>query len=214
MTALKKYDIHGKEVEEVELDSKLLKTEVNPQMAKDYVTALLANRRQWSANSKTRSEINHSTKKPHPQKGTGRARQGSLSVAQYKGGAAVHGPKPKFDQHIRINRKEKKAIIKHLIAEKVKGGEFKLLKLGTLKTPKTKKVGEFLKALSLEGKKILFLGKAGEKQSELFVKSARNIPGCNFLPLSNLNGYDIMRNNEMILIDSVYDEFLTVLGGK
>lgn len=214
MTALKKYDIHGKEVEEVQLDSGLLETQVNPQMAKDYVTALLANKRQWSANSKTRSEINHSNKKPHPQKGTGRARQGSLSVSQYKGGAAVHGPKPKFDQHIRINRKEKKAIIKHLIAEKVKGGEFKLLQLGSLKAPKTKTVGEFLKALSLEGKKILFLGKAGEAQSELFVKSARNIPGCNFLPLSNLNGYDIMRNREMILIDSVYDEFLTILGGK
>ncbi|MCH9614380.1 MAG: 50S ribosomal protein L4 [Chlamydiia bacterium] len=214
MTGLKKYDIHGKELEEVKVDIKLYDSEVNPQMAKDYVTALLANKRQWSANSKGRSEINHSTKKPHPQKGTGRARQGSLSVSQYKGGAAVHGPKPKFDQHVRINRKEKQRLIRHLIAEKMKSGDLKLLKLGSFKEPKTKTVGAFLKALNIEGKKVLFLGKVGEEQSEMLVKSARNIPGCNFIPPSSLNGYDIMNNQHMIVIDSVFDEFQTVLGGK
>ena len=89
-------------------------------MIKDYIVALRANARQWSANTKTRSEVKHTTKKPHPQKGQGRARQGSLVSPQYRGGGRVFGPKPKFDQHVRINQKERKAAIRFFLAEKLK----------------------------------------------------------------------------------------------
>ena len=77
-------------------------------MIKDYIVALRANKRQWSANTKGRTEVNHSNKKPWRQKGTGNARQGTFAAPQFKGGGVVFGPKPKFDQHVRINRQERR----------------------------------------------------------------------------------------------------------
>ena len=101
MPNLKKYNLAGQEVGEVTLEDSLTSANKNLQMIKDYLVAIRANARQWSANTKGRSEVNHTTKKPHPQKGTGNARQGSLAAPQYKGGGRVFGPKPKFDQHER-----------------------------------------------------------------------------------------------------------------
>ena len=120
MVKLKKYDIKGKHLGDVEVNEALVNAEANGQSIKDYIVALRANARQWSANTKGRSEVNHTTKKPHPQKGGGRARQGSLAAPQYKGGGRVFGPKPKFDQHVKINRKERQAAIRFLLSEKIK----------------------------------------------------------------------------------------------
>src|SRR5262245_53218509 len=105
-------------------------------MIKDYIVALRANARQWSASTKTRSEMRHTTKKPHPQKGQGRARQGSLVAPQYRGGGRVFAPKPKFDQHVRINRKERKAAIRFLLAEKFKENKVWLIDDTQMDAPK------------------------------------------------------------------------------
>src|SRR5271168_3288593 len=126
-------------------------------MVKDYIVALRANARQWSANTKGRSEVKHTTKKPHPQKGGGRARQGSLVAPQYKGGGRVFGPKPKFDQHVRINKKERQAAIRSLLAEKIRKGQLLIVENLTLKAPKTKAVSDFLKNCKIEKSRILFL---------------------------------------------------------
>src|SRR3989338_2388059 len=83
---LKKFNLEGKETGSVELSEELLQGKANPHMVKDYLVALRANARQWSANTQTRREVNHSHQKPHPQKGTGRARQGFLGATQYRGG--------------------------------------------------------------------------------------------------------------------------------
>jgi large subunit ribosomal protein L4 len=129
VTNLKKVNVEGQEVGEVEIDDALLKVSVKPQLIKDYVVTVQNNARQWSANSRGRSEIAHSNKKPHPQKGTGRARQGCLTVAQFRGGAAVFGPKPKFDQHIRMNKKERRFVIRYLLAQKILEGNTRVLQL-------------------------------------------------------------------------------------
>jgi len=115
MATLKKYNIDGEEVGKVEADKSLVDVQANTQMVKDYIIAIRANARQWSASTKGRSEVKHTTKKPHRQKGTGRARQGSLVTSQFRGGGVVFGPKPKFNQSVRVNKKEKKAAIKFLI---------------------------------------------------------------------------------------------------
>src|SRR5262249_50537758 len=125
-------------------------------MVKDYIVALRENARQWSASTKSRAEVNHSGQKPHPQKGTGRARQGYLGAAQYKGGGRVHAPRPKFDQHVRINRKEKRAVIRHLIVEKIRENRLHVLQFEEMAEPKTKKIAAFLKSRNLQGKKVLF----------------------------------------------------------
>ena len=109
MATLKKYDYKGSAKGELTIDAKLLEEDLNKQMIKDYLVAIRKNMRQWSANTKGRKEVQKSGQKPHAQKGSGRARQGCLAAPQYKGGGIVFGPKPKFDQHVRINKKERQA---------------------------------------------------------------------------------------------------------
>ncbi len=240
MAILKKYDLTGSEVGKVEIADDLLDTKSNNQMIKDYIVALRANARQWSANTKTRAEVCHSGKKPHPQKGTGRARQGYLGAPQYKGGGRVHAPRPKFDQHVRINRKEKRAAIRTLLAEKIQQNNIHILTFDKFDAPKTKSVADFLKTRELVGKRILFLGegvvtaekaskKKGAKKSEgqavqasmlpgekygAFHKSLRNIPKTQFLLLPNASGYDIAVSYEIVLLEPAVDELMVLMGGK
>jgi large subunit ribosomal protein L4 len=158
VAVIKKYNLSGEEVGQVTLEDHLLEISANSQMIKDYLVAYRANQRQWSANTKSRAEVSHSGQKPHPQKGTGRARQGYLGSPQYKGGGRVFGPKPKFDQQVRVNRKEKRAVIKSLLAQKIQEQHFHILSAEGLTSPKTKVVVEFLKKLGLFQKRVLFVG--------------------------------------------------------
>ncbi len=233
MAVLKKYNLSGTEVEKVELDDRLLQIQANPQMIKDYLVAYRANQRQWSANTKGRSEVNHSGQKPHPQKGTGRARQGFLGAAQYKGGGRIFGPKPKFDQCVKVNKKEKQAVIKYLLAQKIQEEHVHVLSVDDLKMPKTKTLVEFLKKVGLVNKRVLFVGQGfyefevkevdGEMQvqmvgeyvdREILIRSIRNVPKLSFSLLPSLNGYELMLHQDVVLIDSAMDEFVALLEGK
>lgn len=221
MAKLKKYNLAGKEIGQVTVDERLINAEANSQMIKDYIVALRTNARQWSANTKTRGEVKHTTKKPHPQKGQGRARQGSLVAPQYRGGGRVHGPKPKFDQHVKINQKERKAAIRFLIAEKLKGNRVWLIDNTDMDAPKTKTVASFLKGLDIKGR-VLILGEGsfteieteGQKQRVSvssrkhgnFIKSMRNLPKTDFMLASNISGYDVMIARDIILTESALHE--------
>jgi large subunit ribosomal protein L4 len=224
---VKKYNLAGQEVGQVTIDDRLVEAKANLQMIKDYLVALRANARQWSANTKSRDEVCHSGQKPHPQKGTGRARQGYLGAPQYKGGGRVHTPKPKFDQHVRINQKEKKSAIKHLLSEKIQNHNIHVLQFENLDAPKTKVIAEFLKARQLTNKRVLFLAegalKASKKGGEVhspvekyafFAKSTRNIPKVEFKYMPTVNGYDLTLSNEIVIMDSAMDELMVLLGGK
>lgn len=227
MADLKKYNLAGKEVGHVSLEDDMLKSSANSQMIKDYIVALRENARQWSAHTKSRAEVNHSGKKPHPQKGTGRARQGYLGAPQYKGGGRVHAPKPKFDQHVRINRKEKRAAIRHLIIEKILDNRLHVLEFDHMKEPKTQKLSKFLKSRELEGKRVLFLGdgliaglkegdaeKSPTQKFETFVKSIRNIPHSEFMLVPNVSGYDVIVNHDLVVMESALDQLKVILGGQ
>jgi large subunit ribosomal protein L4 len=220
VAALKKLNLAGEEVGQISIQDDMLESSANSQMIKDYIIALRENARQWSANTKTRAEVNHSGKKPHPQKGTGRARQGYLGSPQYKGGGRVHAPRPKFDQHVRINRKEKRAAIRHLIIEKIQGDRVHVLQFDEMKEPKTKTIAEFLKKREMEGKRVLFLGDALQvgtaptNKFDAFVKSIRNIPQSQFLRVPNVSGYDIVVSHELIVMDTALDQLKVILGGK
>jgi len=213
---LKKYDLTGKEIGQISVEDELLKTSANAQMVKDYLIALRANARQWSANTKTRAEVCHSGQKPHPQKGTGRARQGYLGAPQYKGGGRVHAPRPKFDQHVRINRKERRAAIRHLLIEKILENRIHVLAYEPLKEAKTKRVADFIKNRELENKRVLFLGET-EKEGvsaqkyALFVKSLRNISKLKFMQVPSVNGYDVIASQDLVIMDSAIDQLKRLL---
>jgi large subunit ribosomal protein L4 len=221
VATLKKYNLAGKEVGQVQVDERLINAEANSQMIKDYIVALRANARQWSANTKTRAEVKHTTKKPHPQKGQGRARHGNLVGPQFRGGGRVFGPKPKFDQHVRINQKERKAAIRYLLAQKFKENKVWLIDDIQMNEPKTKTVANFLKGLEINGR-LLFLGEGTYTEVETegnvqrvsvssdkhhnFVKSMRNLPKSAFKLASNISGYDVLVARDIILTESALNE--------
>jgi large subunit ribosomal protein L4 len=214
---LKKYNLKGEAVGEVNVDDVFLDVEVHGQMIKDYIVALRANLRQWSANTKGRTEVNHSKKKPWRQKGTGNARQGSLASPQFKGGGIVFGPKPKFDQHVRINRKERRLAVRQLLADKIKNNELVLVDDkafgGELSEPKTKSVVSFLKAQNIHGKRLLFVAESAEEKDKHahFKKSARNLPRSSFILASNMNGYDIIAAHGVVMTESALTELTNLL---
>lgn len=225
MSTLKKYNLKGEEIGEVKVDDAFLDVEANQQMVKDYIVALRANLRQWSANTKGRSEISHSNKKPHRQKGTGNARQGTLAAPQYRGGGIVFGPKPKFDQHVRINKKERQLASRHLLAEKIKDGSVLVVEdhvfVGFDK-PSTKQLANFLKKHNLSGRRVLFVGEGEYAQIEMdgrgqkvsvasdkhdhFKKSMRNLPKCTYVIAQNVNGYDLIAAQRVVLTESALNE--------
>lgn len=218
MATLKKYDLHGKEVGSVQVDDSLLEKGAHPQSIKDYLVALRKNVRQWSASTKVRKEINRTGRKPHPQKGQGRSRQGDLAAPHYKGGGIVFGPKPKFDLHVRINKKERRAAVRTLIAEKIKGGRVHVLQKGDIPKPKTKKMAEFFSAVPGLDKRVLLLcegSKEAMKSPHLnLLKSIRNIPKKEYAWLSQINGYELAKCHTLVVLDSALDEFLSILGAS
>lgn len=215
MTSLKTYDLTGQVLGQVEIQDELLGCVANSQMIKDYIVAIRANRRQWSANTKNKSEVNHSGLKPHPQKGTGKARQGSLASPQYKGGGVVFGPKPKFDQHVRINKKERRAAINYLLSQKMKDGKVHVLKTPALENPKTKILAEFLKAAGLDQRKVLFVAEYEYPSHYVpLAKSLRNIPKVKFINLSNVNGYELMSSDHIVLMEPALEQLTELLGSS
>ena len=228
MGTLKKYNLDGKHTGDVAILDSFVKVRANSQMIKDYIVAIRANARQWSASTKDRSEVKHTTKKSHPQKKTGRARHGSIVAAQFKGGGVVFGPRPKFDQHTRINKKERRNVIKHFLSERMKAGDVILLEDTTMETPRTKTLSSFMQNSGLSRKKVLFLGESSFDEVEEngvvkrvmiptikhahFVKSMCNIPRTSFSLATNVNGYDLMNAKNIVLTEKALSELTQWLG--
>lgn len=216
MATVKKYNLEGKEVGEIQIDDAQLETEISQQLLKDYLVAIRENKRQWSANTKGRSEISHSNAKPHPQKGTGRARQGTLAAPQFKGGGIVFGPKPKFDQHVKVNKKEKRKAIRYLLSQKIAEGKLFVLDSFKMEAPKTKTLVSFLSSLNVGSKRVMFLAESAEDSNKddyfTFTKSMRNLPKKQFKHLENVNGYDLALNENVVVFGPALDELKAMLG--
>lgn len=212
----KQYDFEGKELSQVELLVMEEDGRAHPQSIKDYIKALRENARQWSANTKDRSQSNHSGAKPHAQKGTGKARQGFLGAPQFKGGGRVHTPKPKFDQHVRINRKEKRKVIATLLTEKVENDRVCFLKdqiAENCKEPKTAKMAKLLNALELKKSCLFLVNKREGQEIKNFQKSLKNLPKVSFQYIENLNGYTVIAHQNIIVLDSATDMLKELMRG-
>jgi len=213
---LKKYDLSGKAKGDVDIDDSLVKSSGNTQMIKDYLVAIRTNGRQWSACTQTRAEVNHSKQKPHPQKGTGNARQGFLGSPQYKGGGRVFTPRPKFDQHVRINKRERRSAIRTLLSEKIANERAFVLEAAALDKPQTKTLMNFIKSLQLKGSRVLVLyDSAGSVEMQAnYSKSLRNIPKVEFGLFRDVNGYDLALSHDIVFFDGAVDELKAALKGE
>ena len=228
MVKAKKYSLDGKELGEVNTGT-LATAEANSQMVKDYIVAIRENKRQWSASTKTRAEVKHTTAKPRPQKGTGSARQGCLVAPQFRGGGIVFGPRPKFDQHVRINKKERRLAIASLIASKIKSGNLHVIASTEMDAPKTKTIVHLIDKLGLTKGRVLFLGESekvevetdGKKVSanikcrkhENFARSLRNIPKTEFSLATQISGYDVMVARNVVITEPALTELQQWLCG-
>jgi large subunit ribosomal protein L4 len=212
---LKKYNLDGECTGQIDLPESFSEVYANPQMIKDYIVAIRRNLRQWSANTKGKGEVIHSNQKPHRQKGTGNARQGSLASPQYKGGGRVFGPKPKFDQHVRINKKERRAI------EKAKQGELIVLEDPVFDQPKTKTMVQFMSKAGLQGRSLFVLEAAlaqfdeviapisiSSDKYEAFRLSIRNLPRVYSALVYDLNGYQLMASRHVVMSSSAFDQLI------
>lgn len=159
------------------------------------VKQFLANQRQGTHKAKQRAEINRSTKKIVRQKGSGGARHGSTKAPIFVGGGRVFGPTPR-DYSFKLNKKVKSLARKSVLSTRAQSNNITIVEDFTFDAPKTKAYIEFLAALSLGNKKTLLITTAQDKNVYL---SSRNIPKTNVLPASDINTYDLL-NAEQILI--------------
>ena len=193
------YNIEGKKVSNVELAESIFGIEPNEAVVHSVLVNYLANQRQGTQNTKTRSEVRGGGRKPWRQKGTGRARQGSTRAPQWiKGGIAL-GPKPRSYRYT-VNKKERRLAIRSVLSSKVLEKELTVLDKIELKEIKTKSMVKALTALKLEGKTLIVL----PENNTNVVMSARNIEGVKTISANNINVFDLLKYNNLVLpVDTV-----------
>ena len=187
-------DVKGNVVGDVELSERVFGIEPNEPVVHEVVTALLANRRQGTKGSLTRSEVRGGGKKPWRQKGTGRARQGSTRAPQWRHGGIVFAPKPR-DYRLSMNKKVRRLAMKSAFSSKVQDNEFVVVDSIALEEIKTKTVVDMLSKLEAGKKALIVMPEKDEK----VIKSARNIPGVKTALVNTLNVYDILNCDKLIV---------------
>ena len=187
------FNKEAKQVGDIQLNDKVFAVEVNEAAMHQVVVALLANKRQGTQSAKTRAEVRGGGIKPWRQKGTGRARQGSIRAPQWIKGGVVFAPKPR-DYRMSIPKSMKRVAMVSALTSKVQNNEMVVLENLDFEAPKTKQVVEMLKAF--EAKKTLIIT---AESNENVYKSARNIEGVAVLPVNNINVYDLLKYSKVIM---------------
>ena len=193
------YNIEGKKVSDIELADSVFGIEPNEKIVHSVLVNYMANQRQGTSNTKTRAEVSGGGRKPWKQKGTGRARQGSIRSPQwFKGGIAL-GPKPR-DYSYRVNKKERRLAVRSVLSSKVLENNLVVVDSMNFDAIKTKNMVSALNNLKVEGKTLIVL----PEKNENVQKSARNIEGVKTSLVNTINVYDLLKYNKLILtVDAV-----------
>lgn len=187
-------DLSGKAAGDVDLNDAIFGAEVRTDILSRVVNWQLARRRAGTHSTMGISQISGTTKKPFKQKGTGRARAGSLRAPQMRGGAIIFGPKPRSHAH-GLPKKVRKMGLRAALSAKQAEGKLVVLKDAALDAPKTK---DLAKALSKQGwSNVLVID--GAEVNENFARAAANIPNVDVLPSQGANVYDILRRDTLVL---------------
>ena len=195
MPEVKMINQKGKEVDDVALDENIFNEQINEHVVHKVVTAQLAARRRGTASTKERHEVSGGGRKPWRQKGTGRARHGSIRSPLWVGGGVTFGPKPKSYEK-KVNKKTKKLALRSILTAKLAEEELTVIEELNFNRPKTSDAKEFLENLGLEDKKVLVV--LPEKDENVYL-SMRNLPDVKTMVLEAINAYDLL-DNEMIIM--------------
>ena len=188
------YDMKGKKVSDVELAEAIFGIEPNEAIVHSVLVNYLANQRQGTQSTKTRAEVRGGGRKPWRQKGTGRARQGSIRAPQWVKGGIALGPKPRSYKYT-VNKKERRLAIKSLLSSKVIENELTVVDKLELAEIKTKTMVKALADLKVEGKTLIVL----PENNKNVLMSARNIEGVKTITLNNINVFDLLKYNNLVL---------------
>lgn len=186
-------DMNGKKVSTVELSDAVFGITPNEKVMHAAVVNFLANQRQGTQSTKTRSEVSGGGRKPWRQKGTGRARQGTIRAPQWAGGGTVFGPHPR-SYAFRVNNKEVKLAMRSALSAKLADGELFVVDAFNFEKPSTKAAVAALKALGLERRTTLVI----DDEDVNTYLSFRNIPTVNILPVSAANTYELIDNKALV----------------
>jgi large subunit ribosomal protein L4 len=189
------YNMAGEAVEQLELSEQVFGVIPNVAVLHQVVTAQLVNRRQGNASTKTRSEVSGGGRKPYKQKGTGRARQGSIRSPQFRHGGTVFGPKP-HNYHHDVPKKMRRLAIRSALSDKVANEQLIVVNSLNLETPRTKDMIALLDRLPVEGKKVLMMV---PQRDENIVRSTRNIPYAKVQHVSSINVVELLKHDFVIM---------------
>ncbi|MGX4601619.1 50S ribosomal protein L4 [Faecalimicrobium sp. JNUCC 81] len=194
MPKLNVLNTNGQNVGEIELLDAIFNIEVNEHVLYEAVKNQLANKRQGTQSAKTRAEVRGGGRKPWKQKGTGRARQGSIRSVQWVGGGVAFAPKPR-DYSYTLPKKVRRLAMKSALSAKVQNGEIIVLDALNMEAPKTKEFAQILKNVNSAKKALIVTA----ENNENVIKSARNIEGVQAATVNTINVYDILKYDSFII---------------
>ncbi|MHB0936692.1 MAG: 50S ribosomal protein L4 [Armatimonadota bacterium] len=191
MSTIPVYNLAGEPSGEIELAPKIFEAPINEALIHQSVVTTLANRRQGTADTKTRAEVSHTTKKLYRQKGTGRARQGMRSAPHYKGGGVVFGPHPR-DYSMSLPKKMRRAALLSALTVKANDNGIIVVKDFAFEEAKTRQAAALLNALKLGEKKRVLLVVRNWEEDELAVRAFRNLANVDIITAEMLGTYDVL----------------------
>lgn len=207
MPSVKLYNMVAKEVGSLELPDALFNTEYNEAVIHQAVVARLANERQGTKSTLTRSEVRGGGAKPWRQKGTGRARQGSIRSPQWVKGGVVFAPKPR-DFSKKMNAKAKEVALFSALSQKIRDDEVIFIDEIKVKEAKTKEMAAFLKAFNLEKTVLLVM----DNSDESVLRASANIKAISTIAVNQLNTYDVVKSAKLVISKQAVQQIQEVYG--
>ena len=204
MAAIKVLNMSGAEVGEIELNDNVFGVEYKESLIHQAVVTRLANERQGTKSTLTRTEVRGGGIKPWRQKGTGRARQGSIRAPQWIKGGVVFAPKSR-DFSKKMNDKAKKAALLSALSKKVTDGEFIVIDELKVSAPKTKEMAAFAKALNLKKALVVM-----DNDNVDIIRAAANLPKLSTLPLAQLSTYEVVAGGVVVMTKAAVEKFQEV----
>ncbi|MFC9918052.1 50S ribosomal protein L4 [Agromyces binzhouensis] len=203
-------DVTGKKSGSIELPAELFDVQTNVPLIHQVVVAQLAAARQGTHKTKTRGEVSGAGRKPFKQKGTGRARQGSIRAPHMTGGGVVHGPQPR-DYSQRTPKKMIAAALLGALSDRARGGRIHAVEsLANGEAPKTKDAVALLAGIAPSKHQLVVL----TRDEELSERAVRNIPTVHVLPVDQLNAYDVLVSDDIVFSKAALEAFVAAKQAK
>ena len=207
MPTLDVYNTDREKVGSIDLDDKIFGAEVKEHLFHTVVRYQLAKRRAGTHKAKGRAEVSGGGRKPFRQKGTGRARQGTIRAPHMRGGGVVHGPRPRSHAH-KLPKKVRQAALRCALSRRTEENRVTVFDALQLPEIKTRQVADLMSRFEVSDLLIVL----AEKDDNV-IRSARNIPGVTVLPVAGLNVYDILRHGNLAITRDAVDAVVARLGG-